>query len=107
MASIFREDNATFRQIMECSIAYVKYVENGGCISRFSGNMTNQVIDLAMKLKANRDYVDKCLGKEIIQYDEEGNKIEVRPEVSEGTPKANKVRAKREYGQRYNSVPRA
>ena len=101
MASIFREDNATFREIMECSIAYVKYVENGGCISRFSGNMTNQVIDLAMKLKAHRDYVDKCLGREIIQYDEEGNKIAVRSELPKTEHKTSKIRPKRENRQGY------
>ena len=104
MASIFREDNATFREIMECSIAYVKYVENGGCISRFSGNMTNQVIDLAMKLKAHRDYVDKCLGREIIQYDEEGNKIAIRSEVPEAKSKADKIQSKREHRQGYTYV---
>lgn len=104
MASIFREDNETFRQIMECSIAYVKYIENGGCISRFSGNMTNQVIDLAMKLKAHRDYVDKCLGREIIQYDQEGNKIAIRSEVSKAKSKADKIQSKREHRQGYTYV---
>lgn len=107
MASIYRQDNEYFRQIMECSIAYVRYVDNGGTISRFSDNMTNEVIDLAMKLKAHRDYVDKYLGREIIQYDEQGEKITVRSEVSKGTYKADKVRSEREYRQGHNSVPRA
>lgn len=104
MASIFRQDNDTFRQIMECSIAYVKFVDNGGCISRFTSNMTNEVIDLAMKLKAHRDYVDKYCGREIIQYDEEGNKITVRSELPKAEHKTGKIRPKRENRQGYNLV---
>ena len=102
--SIFREDNDTIRNMMECSIAYVKFVDNGGCICAFTTDMTNELIDLAMKLKANRDYVDKCLGRELIQYDKEGNKVTVRPKVSEGEFKADKVHSEREHRQGYNLV---
>ena len=102
--SIFREDNDTIRNMMECSIAYTKFVDNGGCICAFTLDMTNELIDLAMKLKANRDYVDKCLGRELIQYDEKGNKTTVRSEVSEGEFKADKVRSKRENRQGYNLI---
>ena len=104
MASIFRQDNDTFRQIMECSIAYVKFVENGGCISRFTSNMTNEVIDLAMKLKAHRDYVEKYCGRDIIEYDEEGNKITVRSELPKAESKADKIQSKREHRQGYTYV---
>ena len=102
--SIFREDNDTIRNMMECSIAYVKFVDNGGCICAFTTDMTNELIDLAMKLKAHRDYVDKCLGREIIQYDEEGNKIAVRSELPKTEHKAGKIRPKRENRQGYNLV---
>ena len=104
MASIFRQDNDTFRQIMECSIAYVKFVDNGGCISRFTSNMTNEVIDLAMKLKAHRDYIDSYCGREIIQYDQEGNKIAIRSEVPKAKSKADKIQSKREHRQGYTYV---
>lgn len=89
---------------MECSIAYVKFVDNGGCICAFTTDMTNELIDLAMKLKAHRDYVDKCLGREIIQYDEEGNKIAVRSELPKTEHKTGKIRPKRENRQGYNLV---
>ena len=102
--SIFREDNDTIRNMMECSIAYVKFVDNGGCICTFTNDMTNELIDLAMKLKAHRDYIDKYMGREIIQYDKEGSKVTVRSQVSEGEFKADKVRSKRENRQGYNLV---
>lgn len=103
MASIFREDNDTFRQIMECSIAYVRYVDNGGCVCKFTSNMTEQVIDLAMKLKAHRDYIDKYCGREIIKYDENGERKEtaIRSKIPKGTHKTNKVRSERENRQGY------
>ena len=103
MASIFREDNETIRQIMECSIAYTKFVENGGCICTFTSDMTEQVIDLAMKLKAHRDFIDKYYGREIIKYDENGERKEtaIRSKVSKGTHKADKVRSERENRQGY------
>ena len=104
MASIFRQDNETFRQIMERSIAYVRFVENGGCICKFTSNMTDEVIDLAMKLKAHRDYIDKYCGREIIQYDQEGNKIAIRSEISKAKSKADKIQSKREHRQGYTYV---
>lgn len=109
MASIYRQENEYFHQIREYSIAYCVYVDNGGTISTFTDNMVDNIIDIAMKLKASRDYIDTCLGREIIKYDKEGNRKQknIRSQVSEGTHKASKVRSEREYGQRYNSVPRA
>lgn len=104
MASIFRQDNDTFRQIMECSIAYVKFVDNGGCICAFTTDMTNELIDLAMKLKAHRDYIDKYMGRKIIQYDKEGNKVTVRSELPKTEHKAGKVHSEREHRQGYPLV---
>lgn len=109
MASIYRQENEYFRQIREYSIAYCVYVDNGGTISNFTDNMVDNIIDIAMKLKATRDYLAEYWGEEVIKYDKEGNRKQkkVRSKVSKGTHKADKVRSEREYGQGYNSIPRA
>ena len=75
MASIYRENQAYFNELQNVVIAYVQYVNSGGTISSFSELMENKTIDLAMKIKANRDKVDRAMNKPVIQYNEAGDRV--------------------------------
>ena len=73
--SIYRENEQLFEQLREFAIAYVQYVQNGGCICAFTSNMVDKTIDVAMKLKANRDWLLATSNKPVPVYDEYGDRI--------------------------------
>lgn len=72
---IIKEDLEVFEKIRDSSIAFCQFINGGGNICDFTNKMIDDVIDYAMKLKANRDYTYKYLGYEIPKYDDTGNKI--------------------------------
>ena len=84
MSSIYKQDQAYFEELREYAIAYVQYVNNGGTISRYTDVLIDKTIDVVMKLKANRDYVNELCGKEVPKYDKDGNRkqTKVRSRVS-------------------------
>lgn len=71
---IIKEYFEEFIKIRECSIAFVQYVDTGGNTCEFTDRMIDEVIDCVMKLKANRDYIYKYLGKAIPEYDIDGKR---------------------------------
>lgn len=72
---IIKEELEAFEKIKEYSIAFCQYINSGGNTCDFTDKMINEVIDCAMKLKANRDYLYKYCGYEIPKYDDNGTRI--------------------------------
>lgn len=73
--SIYRENQKYFEELRDYVIAYVQYVNSGGCTCVYTDNLVDKTIDLVMKIKGNRDYVAKCCNQLIPVYDEMGNRI--------------------------------
>jgi len=77
MKSIYRENQELFEELREYAIAYVQYVQNGGCICKWTDTMVDKTIDVVMKIKANRDWLLESSHKPIPVYDEYGERTMV------------------------------
>ena len=77
MKSIYRENQEYFEELREYAIAYVQYVQNGGCICKWTDTMVDKTIDVVMKIKANRDWLLECDHKPIPVYDDQGERTMV------------------------------
>jgi len=75
MKSIYRENEELFEELREYAIAYVQYVQNGGCICQWTTTMVDKTIDVAMKIKANRDWMLESCHEPVPAYNEYGDRI--------------------------------
>ena len=72
---IIKQDLESFEKIRDSAIAFCQYINAGGVVCDFTQKMVDDVIDSAMKLKANRDFKYKYLGYDIPIYNDNGDKI--------------------------------
>ena len=73
--SIYRQNEEYFEELRDYVIAYVQFVKSGGCVSEYTDKLTDKTIDIVMKIKANRDYVNRCMNYPEILYDQKGCRI--------------------------------
>ena len=72
---IIKQDLESFEKIRDSAIAFCQYINAGGSVCDFTEKMINDVIDIVMKLKANRDFKYKYLGYDIPMYNDNGEKV--------------------------------
>ena len=71
MKSIWQEDYELMNELRNYTISYCTFVESGGKVGDFVDVLLNKTIAVATKIKANRDYIAECLGRDIPTEEEE------------------------------------
>ena len=63
--SIWQENYQLMKELREYSITYVTFVESGGKAGDFDKVIIDKAIAVATKIKENRDYISKALGRAV------------------------------------------
>ena len=80
---MWKENYEIMKQLRDAVITYFTFTETTGSgIGDFADAMINKAIALAIKLKENRDYIDKALSKPISTEQQE---IEIANAILDGT----------------------
>ena len=86
--SIWQENYQLMKQLREYSITYVTFVESGGKAGDFDQQMIDKAIAVAVKIKENRDYIQKTLGRPIPTKQQE---CQIAVSILNGTYKADRL----------------